>query len=262
MSSKSSSEIEKNQEILNKESLKKEDLSSHINSAESFGKEISNFAKESVFEIPSRYYENRLVILPVNSRVEFIYWELNSDYVKSIYDGEISNYTIVVYEQNSGESKEIVHFSVVGDIGRYYLKHYIPNRDIFASIGVVDKDGNFIEILKSNIINTPSDSVDNSQDEMWMSKVKDWMELIEASLEKISDKEGSAALIREKELLKRYQKLRFEIDSKEFKDIGSSEGLAVGGSIFGGSSDFLGGSEHFGSSNISSHEFNKNKKGK
>ncbi len=246
--SKKSLEVESSEEILNRESLKEDSFSSHEHAIDSFASEVSEYAKATDFDIPEKYGDNRVVILPVNVRTEFIYWELSDEYVRSIYDGEIQNYTIRVYEAGSETSKELTRFSVRGNLGRYYLSYYAPNRSIFGVLGVIDKNGNFIEILKSNRVTTPGDTISSEQDEVWMSKVSDWMEVIHASLERIGDKEGSAALIRERELLKRHKKLRVDMDTDILPNVMSSEEFA----LLGGSS------EMFGSSNMSSYDMHIN----
>ncbi len=226
--------------ILRDESLKEDNFSSHEHSIESFGREISEHARSRDFDIPAGYGVNRLVVLPINTRTEFIYWELNEGYVRSVYDGEILNYTIRLYEFVENSSKELTRFSVSGNIGRYYLNYYAPNRDIYVTLGIVGRDGKFIELLKSNRVSTPSDTISHAQDEVWMSKVSDWMEVIEASLERISDKSTSSELIKEMEILKRNHKLRVDMDTKDIENITSSEGfVGIGSSDMLGSSDIL-----------------------
>jgi len=243
MSSDKVVSLETSEEVLKRESLKEDNFSSHSHSMESFGREVSEFARATDFDIPERYYENRLVILPVNVRTEFIYWELNEDYVKSMYDGVISNYTIRLFEYQEGGERELTRFSVSGNIGRYYLNYYAPNRNIYVSMGIVGKDGKFIELLRSNRVTTPADTISSEQDEVWLSKVSDWMEVIHASLERISDKSGSAALLKEMELLRRHQKMKVEIDTNVLESLTSS-------------AEFLGSSDMVGSSgmNLSSTE--------
>ena len=53
-------------------------------------------------------------------------------------------------------------------------------------MGVIDKEGNFIALFTSNTVTTPSDVINQDGDEVWMSKMSDWVEIIEASLERLS----------------------------------------------------------------------------
>lgn len=236
-------EIEKDEELLRNESLKIEDnFSSHTHSIETLTAELGEFGRAGDFPIPQRYNVNTLVLLPVNVRTNFIYWEISEDYIKNIYNGPYEGFVLKAIEKQEGGEKDLTNVKVQGEVGSYYLNYYIPNRSIYISLGVVDRMGKFIPLLSSNTIYTPSDLV-NTGDEVWMSKMSDWMEIIHASLERISLGGSSEGLTKEMELLKRQRKLKVDVDVSNVRpDVSSHEFL--------GSSEMLGGSEIWSSFHI------------
>lgn len=237
-------EIEKNEELLRKESLKIEDnFSSHTHSIETLTSELGDYGRANQFEIPKRYFINTLVLLPVNVQTSFIYWEINEDYIKNIYDGPYEYFVVRAIEKQEGGEKDLTNVKVSGNVGSQYLNYYIPNRPIYVTLGVMDRMGKYIPLLTSNTIFTPSDLVNTTGDEVWMSKMSDWMEIIHASLERISLGGSSEGLTKEMELLKRQKKLKLETDvTNVIPDVSSHEFL--------GSSEMLGGSEIWSSFHI------------
>lgn len=240
-------DLEKDNELLRKESLKGGSVSSHTHSVETLVEEVKEYGRASEFIIPERYYTNKLVILPVNVSTNFIYWEITEEYIRSKYSDKYEYFMLKVMEEGQDGTSEITHISVNGEVGSCYVHHYTPNKTMFAVLGIVDKEGRFIELLQSNRVVTPGDTV-NYQDEVWMSKMADWMEIIHASLERIA-LGSSDELLREKELMKMKQRLRLHVDtttietnvsSHEF--LGSSEMLGSSDLNFG-SEERLGGSE-------------------
>lgn len=234
--------------VLTNKSIDNEGLSSLEHSIESWAKETKEYQTESIYDVPERYYINTLVILPVNVNTSFIYWEVNDNYIKSIYDGEFSNFVIKMFEKAGNSEHELISFIINGYIGKYYINYYAPNKAMFAVLGIFDKNGNFIPILKSNMIVTPNDAI-NVGDELWMSKMSDWIELIHASLEKLNIK-SSASILKEMEMLRKKERLRIDIDTSELTSNISS------GEFLGGASEFLG-SSNFSSFTISSNSLYK-----
>lgn len=214
--------------------------SSHT-TAGTIGVEAVDTAYLNQYRIPERYYVNTIVLLPINPESNFLYWELCEDFIRSKYQGEYDGFFVKIMEKSGGSIKEEMSFKVYEESGRYYVNKYLPHRSIFASIGIIGQNGEFIELLKSNVIKTPSDST-SIGDEMWMEKTGEWTEIIKASLGKESDGINSAEFLRELESIKRQHQLRAEFESKGLINIPSSEGFMLGGSenlsSFGLSSSF------------------------
>lgn len=193
------------------------------------------------YGIPERYYVNTLVLLPINPDSNFLYWELCEDYIKSKFQGDYDGFFVKILEKSTEGIKEEMSFKVYEESGRYYVNKYMPYKNIFASIGVIGQNGEFIELLKSNVIKTPSDST-SIGDEMWMEKTGEWTDIIKASLGKMEDDMNSAEFFRELESIKRQHQLKAELEAKGLVNIPSSEGFMLGGSenlsSFGLSSSF------------------------
>jgi len=52
---------------------------------------------------------------------------------------------------------------------------------ILTKFGYYDANHCFVPLLVSNVITTPNDKIEQTNDEIWMSKDKDFKEIIEAS---------------------------------------------------------------------------------
>jgi hypothetical protein len=80
----------------------------------------------------------------------------------------------------------------------------MPSKNIIAVIGVIDLNGVFHELLRSNSVLMPSDVMLEGSEEAWMSKKSEWMELIRASVSHFSHAKSSISIIKEMEFLKKY----------------------------------------------------------
>jgi hypothetical protein len=165
-----------------------------------FGEEAKGFAGEDEFKIPSRYEASYLRLLPVNVNTVFVYWEI-TDFLISTVANEFDTFALKLLD---GEKKEIVSFYFKDRLSSRYINAYIPSKNIVAVIGVIDLNGTFHEILRSNSVLMPSDVMLESLEESWMSKKSEWMELIRASVSHFSHAKSSISIVKEMEFLKKY----------------------------------------------------------
>lgn len=235
-------EINRDDELLRKESLKEDNFSSHVHAVDTLMNELGDFARMNEFEIPTQYNINTLVFLPVNVQTSFVYWEINEDFVKQQYPEKFEYFVIKAVERNGNAERDLTNFKVRGNVGTYYFNYYAPNRSMYLVLGLIDKNGNFVQLLSSNVIVTPSDLISHDDDEVWMSKMSDWVEIIQASLERMNVGDSSS-LVKEMEMLKRRSKMRVDVDvTTVVPDVSSHEFL--------GSSELLGGSENLSSFSV------------
>ncbi len=167
-----------------------------------FGEEAKEFALEDEFKIPSKYEVGYLRLLPVNVNTVFTYWEITDSLIANVTDN-FESFVLKLLDESENK-KEIISFYFKDKLSSRYINAYMPSKSLIAVIGVMDTSGNFHEILRSNKISMPSDIMTESQEEEWMSKKSDWMELIRASVSHFSHAKSSISIVKEMEFLKKY----------------------------------------------------------
>lgn len=167
-----------------------------------FGEEAKEFALEDEFKIPLKYEVGYLRLLPVNVNTVFTYWEITDSLIANVTDN-FESFVLKLFDESENK-KEIISFYFKDKLSSRYINAYMPSKSLIAVIGVMDTSGNFYEILRSNKISMPSDIMTESQEEEWMSKKSDWMELIRASVSHFSHAKSSISIVKEMEFLKKY----------------------------------------------------------
>ena len=166
----------------------------------------SKYSISDVNEIPYIYHIDKIVIMPVNTDTSFIYWELTDRLLNSTFQElpvNFVNLIIKIFEAEQGCRKEIYSFKVKEKIGKHYLRYYTPCKPLVAGAGIVKK-GNFIELLKSKTISTPSFKNTGTEDEIWMKKAKGMFEIARPQRSEITH--VVTHTVKEKGLLEYYRK--------------------------------------------------------
>ncbi len=172
------------EDILIAESLKEDNFSSKTHLLKEDATEsqpIENKYIKEDYPIPERYNVDKIVLLPVDPSKHFVYWELKDETLKDLKNkySEIT-FAIKLYENN----KEALTLEISSPTGSYYIHYHAPFEKLYAAIGIV-VDGQFIPIALSKEIYVPSDEISEfSEEEIWMTKVKEWKEIISKSYEK------------------------------------------------------------------------------
>jgi len=188
------------------------------------------------YPIPSRYYKNRVTLLPVNQSKYYLYWEITDETLKAHnIDLNSEQLHFRIYDANGMLYSLSSSFSV----SEYFIKGVFENRKIYAKAGYM-KDGAFKELFASDWVQTFSSQINlpSPDDEIWMRRGGMWSELISSSIEHLEFSGSSAKYIKELE------RLRFLTQMSE-----STMGI--------GSSDMSSAGLHIGSSNISSSGVHK-----
>ncbi len=128
--------------------------------------------KRDEYPIPPYYNKDMISLMPVDPSREYVYWEI-SDYtlanVKAKYNLDVNaKLTLKVF--STPDNKTVEQASVLVErIGCWYFNLHLPDVTVWAEIGVVDKNGVFHSILKSQIVKMPADKVsDIIDEETWM----------------------------------------------------------------------------------------------
>jgi uncharacterized protein len=201
---------------LRSESLKTESFTSNAHPIELFSEESTRNLEQLDFPIPSRYGIDTFVTLAPNVQTLFFYWELSAATMERfahIQRHDKYEFTIKAYETVNSQPFELMSITVNGDLGNYYANYHLPRKRVYAIFGLVDIDGNFIELLRSNTVLIPSDEINLQHDEVWMRKKEEWMQLLRSSVHPVSVPESSLSLVREMEFLRKFQVVAMQLSS-------------------------------------------------
>jgi hypothetical protein len=140
----------------------------------------NRYIKED-YPIPERYNINKIVLLPVDPSKHFIYWEIKDDVLKELKNKYSKIKLVIKVYENRNEALTI---DITSPIGKYYIHYHAPMEKLYAVLGVV-ADGQFIPLVSSKEIFVPSDEISEfSEEEIWMTKIKEWKEIIAKSYKK------------------------------------------------------------------------------
>ncbi|MFH1224012.1 MAG: DUF4912 domain-containing protein [Pseudomonadota bacterium] len=126
-------------------------------------------------EPPLAYDMDRVVLLPVDPKFAFSYWEIREDTLHSFRErfGWESKLFLRIYdvtnvEFNGFNANEWWDVEVFNRIGTWYIKHYKGDRNLLMDIGVKDSGGMYHVICRSRAIYFPRDTMVAPGKILWM----------------------------------------------------------------------------------------------
>jgi len=197
--------------------LKDESFSSNTHPTLLFGEEAKDYSGMD-YKIPSSYGIDILRLLPVNVNTVFVYWEITD---KLLNGRTFETFALKLLEMRNGQENEVLGFYFKDKVSSKYTNAHLPSKNLIATIGGMDSNGRFVELLRSNSVKMPNDSIttampNDDNEEVWMSKQSEWMELIRASTTHFSHAKSSITLVKEMEFLKKFgEKMAFGMSSSE-----------------------------------------------
>ncbi|PLX69301.1 MAG: hypothetical protein C0602_07790 [Denitrovibrio sp.] len=129
-------------------------------------------AKKPEYPIPDRYNIDTVVLLPVNPKKEYVYWEVADKTVDSICTKHNIGTPVFILKvfQSDNENKEELASVRVSKYGNWYFDLYCPDMNLWAEIGILDNKGNYYPVVNSKKIKMPTDTISKEIDkETWMS---------------------------------------------------------------------------------------------
>jgi hypothetical protein len=141
---------------------------------------VQNFPKEEPrYNLPSRYYDDKIVLLPRDPWWAYTYWDITENRINEvisaapIYERENLKWVIRVYDvtcvPNFDGTNAVSFFDI--DINyeanSWYLNVNQPERDWCVEIGLKNPMGKFFAIARSNMIKTPYFGISSIIDEEW-----------------------------------------------------------------------------------------------
>jgi hypothetical protein len=170
-------------------------------------------------EIPSNYNDTRMILMVRDPYWLYTYWNVNTDTKSQIAAGgrnfEQLQLILRVYD--------VTDLNFDGTVSNYFfdinLNHYTnnwyinvaqSNRSFCVDLGYITENGQFMMIVRSNIVTTPRDQVSDVIDEEWMIIEEDFrkiyhlasgaglgnssVELVESLIKRLEREIGSGAV--------------------------------------------------------------------
>jgi hypothetical protein len=187
-----------------KDSLEENNFSSstHVIEVISFD---SNLVGQKEYPIPQRYYKDQLVLLPINSKKFYIYWEFTNNLLQQ-YNLEYA--TQIKFKVVDSQSQTIKDIDCLGEFGEYFVNDLQYTTKIRVVAGYY-KDGIFIEIMHSNEIGSFNTEINYKGEDklVYLKKEKGFTEIIRSSLQHFTLGMSSASYVKEIERLQEVSKL-------------------------------------------------------
>lgn len=201
-----------NTKIINESLKNSSSFSSNVHGIETVTS--TNHVTPQNYEIPQRYFRSKVVLMPVNIKRFYVYWELTDELLNSLNLG-VNDIKFQIKDEKNDLQFE---FDCTYPIGEYFINKEFESFSVYAIAGYY-KDGKFINILE------PSNSIKlfdaklkfaDKQKDVWIKKEKGFTEIIRSSLQHFTLGMSSKSYVEEIERLKQYEKEMIEsLSSKD-----------------------------------------------
>lgn len=128
-------------------------------------------SKPENFDLPDAYGKDKLVMLPVNSRWVYLYWDFSAETKRRISRyGErivlrVYDVTNIVFDgSNAHRVKEV---KPSRETNNWYLKVDLSDADYLAEIGIMENN-EFVPLIRSNTVRTPAAFPKFKEREEWL----------------------------------------------------------------------------------------------
>ena len=124
-------------------------------------------------EPPQSYDMNKVVMLPVDPKFAFIYWEVRQDTLDGVLHAFGGKLTLRVYDVtnvdfNGYNAHEWWDMDIYHRTGTWYLRHLKSDRNLVVDVGVKSHDGNYHVISRSRAMYFPRDFMVGPGKILWM----------------------------------------------------------------------------------------------
>ncbi len=179
------------------------------------------YPEERISDLPREYGDTKLVLMVRDPEWLFFYWEIGKDVRQMLGlapEGFIERLVVRLHditgveEFNGLNSRAWYEIPITGGAVSWYVN--VPKTDCewCAEIGVLNPEGEFIQICRSNTVHTPRNFIAeaSAEDAEWMSVSEELKEILARSADVVlagSSRMGSEAAIRQ---ISRRLRLRLE----------------------------------------------------
>lgn len=187
------------------ESLKEEDSFSSCAHAIDTIAADSYAYKADHYKIPNKYHKDTLVIMPINTKKYYLYWEITKDLLKKY---SINNCQEIIFRIIDECERIVFEIKCHDELSEYFINNEFDGQHIMVHAGFYQKN-DFITILHSNKLKVFDRKLKFSekQKEVWIKKEKGFTEVIRASMQHFTLGLSSASYVEEIERLKQGSRL-------------------------------------------------------
>jgi len=135
-------------------------------------------APRESFSLPYSYNVTKIVLMVRDPYWAYVYWDIDeakykeTQYLMQAHAGRIKTilrvYDVTGVEFNGFNSHRTFDVDVNLEAKCWYIHTGVPDRDYLVDIGLLDDQGKFYLIARSNVMRTPRDSMSTVIDENWM----------------------------------------------------------------------------------------------
>ncbi len=184
------------------ESMKESDsFSSNVHGIDTVAGDVNTLGIKH-YEIPQRYYENKIVLLPVNKTKYFFYWEFTPEFIKNNIV-EIKDIFFHILDENHNLLESV---GCPNEWGQYFfeIKSDVKHLEIIARYkhGVQLK-----HLLGSNKVKVFNGEIIIPQKDVWINKQRGFTEVIRSSLQHFTLGMSSKNYVDEISRLKEFEKI-------------------------------------------------------
>ncbi len=127
-------------------------------------------------ELPKTYKRDKLVALPVNPLWIHMYWDFSEQtaaLIKNLQDQKkaifLRIYDVTYIEFNGENAHQIWEYEISSDGERkFYANVNNPNASYLTEIGYINDRGEFVTVLRSNLVKTPPNAFSTKKEEKWL----------------------------------------------------------------------------------------------
>jgi len=129
---------------------------------------------DALWQLPSNYGDNKIILMVRDPWTMFTYWETRNDVEENLREeinrkGKVVSKSVLrVYEINGEDVKTVMCFELRDWVSDWYIHVTEPGISSFVEIGLLCEDGDFFILAKSNIVCTPANKMSDIIDEKWM----------------------------------------------------------------------------------------------
>lgn len=127
--------------------------------------------REPQIDLPWRYHENRLVVMPVNPARVYGYWEVTAEVEVAGNKYKTAEYQLVLnlFAVKENGVPDIIKTVEIDAFGEYYFDCYLAGQTVWLELGLKDRQSlKQIPVLYSLKTQMPADYVSDSNEELYL----------------------------------------------------------------------------------------------
>ena len=172
-------------------------VDTHLEKTQQEVVEVSKFTavespqKESArYSLPSRYNDNRIVLVPRDPWWLHTYWDISEERISevvsnmSVYDSKGLIWVLRMYDVTGigdfggNNANSYYDVDVNFEANNWYVNVNIPEKEWCAEIGLKTKKGDFFAVVRSNRVKTPYFGISDIVDEEWAMPDEEYFKLL------------------------------------------------------------------------------------